>query len=82
MMFRAVFSFLIVTLIVSAVNAFAPISRSVVHRHIRSSQLAMTEFDFTTKFFPKDAVNMAGTTEYVVKGGTHLYPKVCKIPQH
>ena len=30
--------------------------------------------DFETKFFPKDAVSMAGTTEYVVKGGTHLYP--------
>jgi ketol-acid reductoisomerase len=29
---------------------------------------------FNTKFFPKDAVPMSGTTEYVVKGGTHLYP--------
>eukprot|EP00981_Chlorochromonas_danica_P004964 scaffold988_cov165-Ochromonas_danica.AAC.66 len=29
---------------------------------------------FNTKFFPKDAVPMAGSTEYVVKGGTHLYP--------
>lgn len=29
---------------------------------------------FDTKFFPKEAVDMAGTTEYVVKGGTHLYP--------
>lgn len=30
--------------------------------------------DFDTKFFPKKAVDMAGTVEYVVKGGTHLYP--------
>lgn len=29
---------------------------------------------FETKFFQKDAVDMSGTTEYVVKGGTHLYP--------
>jgi ketol-acid reductoisomerase len=30
---------------------------------------------FDTKFFEKEAVGMSGTTEYVVKGGTHLYPK-------
>jgi hypothetical protein len=29
---------------------------------------------FNTKFFPKEAVPMSGATEYVVKGGTHLYP--------
>ena len=29
---------------------------------------------FNTKSFPKEAVDMAGTTEYIVKGGTHLYP--------
>jgi ketol-acid reductoisomerase len=34
----------------------------------------MSSADFTTNFFKKDEVNMAGTTEYVVKGGTHLYP--------
>lgn len=34
----------------------------------------MTILSFDSKYFPKDAVNMAGTTEYVVKGGTHLYP--------
>lgn len=29
---------------------------------------------FETKFFKKEAVDFAGTTEYIVKGGTHLYP--------
>ena len=31
-------------------------------------------FSFETQFFNKEAVEMAGTTEYVVKGGTNLYP--------
>ena len=30
--------------------------------------------DFDTKYFPKKGVDMSGTTEYVVKGGTNLYP--------
>ena len=30
--------------------------------------------DFDTKYFPKKGVEMSGTTEYVVKGGTNLYP--------
>ena len=34
-------------------------------------------FSFETKYFTKEAVSMAGTTEYVVKGGTHLYP-ICR----
>ena len=29
---------------------------------------------FDTKYFPKKGVEMSGTTEYVVKGGTNLYP--------
>lgn len=29
---------------------------------------------FETAYFKKEAVAMAETTEYVVKGGTHLYP--------
>eukprot|EP01041_Mallomonas_annulata_P004983 gene4982-9959_t len=45
----------------------------------QASRLTMSSADFTTKFFPKDAVNMAGTTEYVVKGGTHLYPECAKV---
>eukprot|EP00607_Mallomonas_marina_P001023 CAMPEP_0182426022 /NCGR_PEP_ID=MMETSP1167-20130531/12502_1 /TAXON_ID=2988 /ORGANISM="Mallomonas Sp, Strain CCMP3275" /LENGTH=532 /DNA_ID=CAMNT_0024607171 /DNA_START=78 /DNA_END=1676 /DNA_ORIENTATION=+ len=36
--------------------------------------LSMSAADIDTKFFQKDAVDMSGTTEYVVKGGTHLYP--------
>ena len=35
--------------------------------------------DFTTKFFEKEAVEMSGTKEYIVKGGTHLYPKCGEI---
>ena len=35
--------------------------------------------NFQTKYFNKEAVDMAGTTEYVVKGGTHLYPKVSEV---
>ena len=38
-----------------------------------------TEFNFETKVFKKEAVDMAGTTEYVVKGGTELYPKVGEV---
>jgi ketol-acid reductoisomerase len=33
------------------------------------------KMSFDTAFFQKDAVDMSGTTEYVVKGGTHLYSK-------
>lgn len=39
----------------------------------KRSSLKMSSFDFDTKYFPKEAVDMSGTTEYVVKGGTHLY---------
>eukprot|EP00596_Hydrurales_sp_CCMP1899_P002253 CAMPEP_0119041434 /NCGR_PEP_ID=MMETSP1177-20130426/12061_1 /TAXON_ID=2985 /ORGANISM="Ochromonas sp, Strain CCMP1899" /LENGTH=504 /DNA_ID=CAMNT_0007007471 /DNA_START=178 /DNA_END=1692 /DNA_ORIENTATION=+ len=35
----------------------------------------MSSASFDTKFFEAEAVGMSGTTEYVVKGGTHLYPK-------
>lgn len=32
------------------------------------------QMSFETKFFKKEAVPLSGTTEYVVKGGNHLYP--------
>ena len=35
--------------------------------------------DFTTKYFDKEAVEMSGTKEFVVKGGTHLYPKCGEV---
>ena len=34
----------------------------------------MGAVDFTSNVFKKDEVNMAGTKEWVVKGGTELYP--------
>lgn len=42
----------------------------------RKSSLQMS---FETKSFTKEAVDMAGTTEYVVKGGTHLYPSCAEV---
>ena len=42
-------------------------------------QLLTNEYSFDTKFFEKEAVEMSGTTEYVVKGGTHLYPKCGEV---
>jgi ketol-acid reductoisomerase len=42
---------------------------------VRTSKISMSSASFDTKFFEKEAVGMSGTTEYVVKGGTHLYPK-------
>jgi len=40
------------------------------------SSVVMASASFDTKAFQAEAVNMAGTTEYIVKGGTHLY-KTC-----
>ena len=76
-MYRSFLSFLVALLMASSVWSFAPITRSVV-RNIKSSKLAM-EYNFDTKFFQKDPIDMAGNTEYVVKGGTHLYPKVAEV---
>mmetsp|Transcript_13042 Transcript_13042/g.29154 ORF Transcript_13042/g.29154 Transcript_13042/m.29154 type:complete len:537 (-) Transcript_13042:63-1673(-) len=49
---------------------------SVMRTPVRSLAASRSRMQmvFETKFFPKDAVDMSGTTEYVVKGGTHLYP--------
>ena len=77
--YRVILSLLIVAVITISTYGFAPISRPL-HRGLRSNQLSMkTEFNFDTKFFDKTAVDMAGTTEYVVKGGTKLYPKVGEV---
>ena len=35
--------------------------------------------DFNTKYFEKEGVEMSGTKEFVVKGGTHLYPKCGEV---
>ena len=40
---------------------------------VRHSKTLSMSFD--SSFFQKEAVDMSGTTEFVVKGGTHLYPK-------
>jgi len=52
-------------------------SSSLINR--RSSLQMSSAMDFQTKYFPKDAVGMSGTTEYVVKGGTNLYPICGKV---
>ena len=44
-----------------------------------SELLSNPERSFETKYFEKEAVGMSGTTEYVVKGGTHLYPKCGEV---
>lgn len=64
-MFLVIFS-----LLVAYSNAFNPIRSSVISR----KQTGSLRMSFETKFFQKEAVGMSGTTEYVVKGGTHLYP--------
>ena len=77
--FRAVLSLLIVLVITISTHGFAPIARNLP-RALRLNKLSMkTEFNFDTKFFDKTAVDMAGTTEYVVKGGVALYPKVAEV---
>lgn len=58
----------VVAYVAQAFSAMRPAIRSIM----KKKSLQMT---FDTKFFQKDAVDMSGTTEYVVKGGTHLYPK-------
>eukprot|EP00595_Chromulina_sp_UTEXLB2642_P002061 CAMPEP_0196763006 /NCGR_PEP_ID=MMETSP1095-20130614/3211_1 /TAXON_ID=96789 ORGANISM="Chromulina nebulosa, Strain UTEXLB2642" /NCGR_SAMPLE_ID=MMETSP1095 /ASSEMBLY_ACC=CAM_ASM_000446 /LENGTH=503 /DNA_ID=CAMNT_0042115263 /DNA_START=188 /DNA_END=1699 /DNA_ORIENTATION=- len=34
---------------------------------------------FESKFFAKDAITLSGTTEYIVKGGNHLYPLTSEV---
>lgn len=55
--------------------AFSPLHntrlRSLSPVRYGSAKLQMS---FDTKFFTKDAVEMSGTVEYVVKGSTDLYP--------
>lgn len=65
---------LIVALCVAACscNAFTPARMGSALRRPMTYQQKMT-MSFDTKAFTKEAVNMAGTTEYIVKGGTHLY---------
>jgi len=50
------------------------VSRPFARPHMKSLQMS-----FETTNFQKDAVDMAGTTEYVVKGGTHLYPTCAEV---
>lgn len=58
--------------------AFSPrpsaLGRSVVRKSSNSLQMS-----FDTKAFTKEAVDMSGTTEYIVKGGTHLYSKCGEV---
>lgn len=38
-----------------------------------------SSFSFNSDYFAKEAVDMADTTEHVVKGGTHLYSKCGEV---
>jgi ketol-acid reductoisomerase len=49
------------------------IQRSVGVTRLASSQKSSLAMSFDSKYFKKDAASMADTTEFVVKGGTHLY---------
>mmetsp|Transcript_13040 Transcript_13040/g.29150 ORF Transcript_13040/g.29150 Transcript_13040/m.29150 type:complete len:538 (-) Transcript_13040:63-1676(-) len=62
----------ILLLTVGMAQAFSVMRTPV--RSLTASRSRSMQMVFDTKFFPKDAVDMSGTTEYVVKGGTHLYP--------
>lgn len=76
MMFHKLFIFLCFALPVFLVAfkvsplKISPLTR-VITRKLQSTTFSMS---FESKYFTKEAVDMAGTTEYVVKGGTHLYP--------
>lgn len=62
------------------VTSFSAFSRLRVPTNVvRTSKILMSSASFDTKFFEKEAVGMSGTTEYVVKGGTHLYPKCGEV---
>jgi len=70
-------------ILIQAVMSFVPSMNRFPAKMIRkvalSSGLKMSSPNFETKYFPKEAVDMSGTTEYVVKGGTHLYPKCAEV---
>ncbi len=34
------------------------------------------KFDFTTRVFEKEKISLAGTEEYIVRGGRHLFPRL------
>ena len=77
--FRVIINLLIVAVITISINGFAPVAHHLP-RAFHTNKLSMkTEFNFDTKYFDKTAVDMAGTTEYVVKGGVALYPKVAEV---
>jgi len=65
------FSIALLLLTVGVAQAFSVMRTPLRHLVSTKPRLHMS---FETKSFTKEAVDMAGTTEYVVKGGTHLYP--------
>ena len=61
--------------VVAICNAFQTSGTSRMRANALTSVQRMSsplKMSFETKYFKKDAVDMAGTTEYVVKGGTHV----------
>uniref|UniRef100_A0A7S0RSI8 Acetohydroxy-acid reductoisomerase n=1 Tax=Pyramimonas obovata TaxID=1411642 RepID=A0A7S0RSI8_9CHLO len=64
----------------AARSAFAaPMQAKSVRMATRSRAQAVTmasAVEFDSKIFTKEAVNMAGETEYIVRGGRDLFPKL------
>jgi ketol-acid reductoisomerase len=77
---KGLFAALLVALaILGNVMAFSP--RVGGHGLRARPSMSALRMSFDTKAFTKEAVNMAGTTEYIVKGGTHLYTKCGEVFQ-
>ena len=70
--------FLLFVPLVASFTAFGRM-KPMTARLARHSSLTMASADFSTKCFDKEAVEMSGTKEFVVKGGTHLYPKCGEV---
>jgi len=70
----------IALLLIALANVAAftrPLLSSRAAAKISSSTLSPSalKMSFESKYFTKDAVSFSGTTEYIVKGATELYPK-------
>eukprot|EP01038_Epipyxis_sp_PR26KG_P007696 gene7696-10467_t len=70
-------SILLLSALCGSAFSFSQFSSAIRANRITANfrSLSTLTMSFDSKFFQKDAVDMSGTTEYVVKGGTHLYSK-------
>lgn len=51
---------------------------ATLDRPARSANLKVASFDFDTKVFEKEKVNLAGNDEYIVRGGRDKFPLLAK----